>query len=127
MVAMASVAVGKKLEEIVRRLVAAYRPERVFLFGSRARGEAGPDSDYGLLFGRPDNSSGDRAGSRLHTGRFEGPASRLTLSSGGAQGWIRAPGFVARSRIKRCTKGYHCMVIDSGREEEVGAWLDLAR
>ncbi len=38
-----------KLAEIVRRLVEAYRPERIYLFGSVARGEAGPDSDYDLL------------------------------------------------------------------------------
>jgi len=37
------------LAEVVRRLVAAYQPERIYLFGSVARGEAGPDSDYDLL------------------------------------------------------------------------------
>lgn len=37
------------LEEILRRLTDTFQPERVYLFGSRARGEAGPDSDYDLL------------------------------------------------------------------------------
>ena len=37
------------LAEIVRRLVEAFHPERVYLFGSRARGEGGPDSDYDLM------------------------------------------------------------------------------
>jgi predicted nucleotidyltransferase len=37
------------LAEIVRRLVDAYQPERIYLFGSRARGEAGVDSDYDVL------------------------------------------------------------------------------
>lgn len=37
-----------ELDEIVRRLVAAYQPERVYLFGSKARGDAGSDSDYDL-------------------------------------------------------------------------------
>jgi len=37
------------LDEIVRRLVAIFQPERIYLFGSRARGDAGPDSDYDLL------------------------------------------------------------------------------
>lgn len=37
------------LAEIVRRLVEALRPERIYLFGSKARGDAGPDSDYDLL------------------------------------------------------------------------------
>jgi len=37
------------LAEITRRLVETYRPERIYLFGSRARGAAGEDSDYDLL------------------------------------------------------------------------------
>ena len=38
-----------KLREIVRRLVEAVDPDRIILFGSRARGDAGPDSDVDLL------------------------------------------------------------------------------
>jgi len=34
---------------MVDRLVDALHPERIYLFGSRARGDAGPDSDYDLL------------------------------------------------------------------------------
>ncbi|MGI8912669.1 MAG: nucleotidyltransferase domain-containing protein [Chloroflexota bacterium] len=37
------------LNEIVRRLVEALHPEYVYLFGSRARGDAAADSDYDLL------------------------------------------------------------------------------
>ena len=37
------------LAEIVRRLVRDLRPERIYLFGSRARGESGPDSDFDFL------------------------------------------------------------------------------
>jgi predicted nucleotidyltransferase len=37
------------LAEILRRLTEAFHPERVYLFGSHARGAAGPDSDYDLL------------------------------------------------------------------------------
>ncbi len=37
------------LREIVRRLVAELRPCRIYLFGSRARGDWGSDSDYDLL------------------------------------------------------------------------------
>jgi|SRR4051794_35352203 uncharacterized protein len=33
---------------IVGRLVEAFHPEMVYLFGSHARGEAGPDSDYDI-------------------------------------------------------------------------------
>ena len=44
------------LVEIVRRLAEAFHPERVYLFGSRARGDAGPDSDYDLMVIVPDSA-----------------------------------------------------------------------
>ena len=53
------------LAELLRRLVPAYLPERVYLFGSRARGEAGPDSDYDLLLVVPDDAPPERRRSRL--------------------------------------------------------------
>ncbi|HLH67809.1 MAG TPA: nucleotidyltransferase domain-containing protein [Candidatus Dormibacteraeota bacterium] len=53
------------LAEIVRRLVDAYQPERVYLFGSVARGEAGPDSDYDLLVVVPDDAPQERTQSSL--------------------------------------------------------------
>jgi len=53
------------LAEIVRRLVAAYQPERIYLFGSIARGDAGGDSDYDLMVIVPDDASGERRDSDL--------------------------------------------------------------
>lgn len=43
-----------KIEEAVRRLVEFYSPERIYLFGSAARGELGPDSDLDFLVVLPD-------------------------------------------------------------------------
>jgi predicted nucleotidyltransferase len=37
------------LQTIVQRLLAAGRPEKIILFGSRARGQASQESDYDLL------------------------------------------------------------------------------
>ena len=37
------------LSGIVSRLVDAYQPERIYLFGSLARGDASRDSDYDLM------------------------------------------------------------------------------
>ena len=37
------------LDEIVARLVPALEPQRVYLFGSRARGDGGRESDFDLL------------------------------------------------------------------------------
>ena len=53
------------LAEIVRRLVEAYQPELIYLFGSKARGDAGPDSDYDLLMVVPDDAPAERRRSRL--------------------------------------------------------------
>lgn len=53
------------LKEIVRRLVEAYEPQRIYLFGSKARGDAGPDSDYDLLVIVPDDAPPERRRSRL--------------------------------------------------------------
>ena len=41
------------LEEMVARLVERFHPQRVILFGSRARGEAHEGSDYDLLIIAP--------------------------------------------------------------------------
>lgn len=38
-----------KIEEMVRRIVEGFHPEKIILFGSRARGDAGPESDVDLL------------------------------------------------------------------------------
>src|ERR1017187_3627932 len=53
------------LAEIVRRLVEAYSPERIYLFGSVAREEAGPDGDYDLMMIVPDDAPPERLRSRL--------------------------------------------------------------
>ena len=47
MVSMASI------EELGRKIAAEYRPERVVLFGSYARGNPTPDSDVDLLIVMP--------------------------------------------------------------------------
>ena len=41
--------VDAQLKKLVSLLVKEFRPERVYLFGSRARGDFGSDSDYDLL------------------------------------------------------------------------------
>jgi len=53
------------LASIVRRLIEAYRPETIYLFGSQARGDAGADSDYDLLVVVPDDAPAERRDSKL--------------------------------------------------------------
>jgi uncharacterized protein len=56
------------LAEVVRRLVEGLKPERIYLFGSKARGEAGPDSDYDLMVIVPHTEEpGYRLAQKAHT------------------------------------------------------------
>ena len=52
--------------ELLNRVVDYFNPRRILLFGSRARGEAGPDSDIDLLVILDDDA----------------PAEQLTLRAG---------------------------------------------
>jgi len=61
------------LDEIVRRLVKDFHPRRIFLFGSRAKGEAESNSDYDLLVIVPsDDIPGYRLAQRAHRTTFQG-------------------------------------------------------
>lgn len=63
---MAQTAPGQDplLDEMVQRLVRTYHPLKVYLFGSRARGDHGPHSDYDLLLVVADDSPTPLRGSR---------------------------------------------------------------
>jgi len=45
--------VQRKIDTMVRRIVKRFEPDRIVLFGSHARGDAGPDSDVDLLVVMP--------------------------------------------------------------------------
>jgi uncharacterized protein len=55
------------IPEIVRRLVEYYNPERIYLFGSVARGEAGPDSDLDFCVVLPDDAPKELYNGRIHS------------------------------------------------------------
>jgi len=48
------------LPEIVRRIVEAVDPDKIILFGSRARGDNRPDSDFDLLVIKPSQEAKHR-------------------------------------------------------------------
>lgn len=60
------------LSEIVRRLIEAYDPQEIRLFGSKARGDQGPDSDYDLMVVVSDDAPEERKRSRLAYERLWG-------------------------------------------------------
>jgi len=43
----------EQIREMVQRIVRQFMPEKIILFGSHARGSAGPDSDVDLLIVMP--------------------------------------------------------------------------
>ena len=45
-----------KLAEVVQRLIDVYAPERIYLFGSTARGESDVDSDLDVMVVVPDGT-----------------------------------------------------------------------
>jgi hypothetical protein len=62
----------RALMPIVERLIEAYEPERIYLFGSKARGDYGPDSDFDLMVVVPNDAPEDHKQSRLAYERLWG-------------------------------------------------------
>jgi len=54
------------IEEITRRLVDYFHPERIYLFGSAARGDGGPESDLDFCVVLPDDASPGLYGPGVH-------------------------------------------------------------
>jgi uncharacterized protein len=48
---------AEQIERIVKRIAKKFRPDTIILFGSQARGDAGPDSDIDLLVVMPVDGS----------------------------------------------------------------------
>ena len=46
------------IQQVTRRLVDYFHPERIYLFGSAARGDEGPDSDLDFCVVLSDNAPG---------------------------------------------------------------------
>ena len=90
------------LREIVRRLVEAIDPERIILFGSRARGDARPDSDIDLLVIKESNEARHRrsiAGYRA-LGRIPAPADILWRTPGEVEEWAGVSDYVTTRAIR---------------------------
>jgi len=60
-----SVPVQDAIREMVRRIVAQFRPDKIILFGSHARGDARPGSDVDLLVVMPVQGSKRRRATEI--------------------------------------------------------------
>jgi len=54
------------VQEVVQRIVEAAQPDKVILFGSRARGNARPDSDFDLVVIKNSDEPGYRRDASLY-------------------------------------------------------------
>ena len=93
---------GKPLvpSELLDRVVAYFQPRRVILFGSTARGEAGPDSDIDLLVVVDDETPDDkvtiRAGFESRRG-YNDPADVFPVREATFQRKCRIAGTLSRA------------------------------
>ncbi|AUB83821.1 nucleotidyltransferase domain-containing protein [Candidatus Thiodictyon syntrophicum] len=96
--------VDRIARDIINATVAAVAPERIVLFGSRARGDAGPDSDLDLLVVSRDSFTPQRTRQgelrriRQALRAFRLPVDVLLYSSDEIDAWRQSPNHViARS------------------------------
>jgi len=72
------------LDRAVARIVDAMRPEAIYLFGSRARGDARGDSDYDLLVVVADDAPQERRSLAVTTRVMRDPGVPLDI----VPGWL---------------------------------------
>lgn len=89
--------------ELLDRVVAYFRPRRVILFGSRARGDAGPDSDFDLLVVVDDDAPREkvtlRAGFEAQRS-YSGPADVIPVREATFRQKSRIPGTLSRAAAR---------------------------
>jgi predicted nucleotidyltransferase len=87
-------------ESLLRQIVATYNPRRVILFGSHARGEAGPGSDLDLMVVLDDDAPAElRHWSKKFEARrdYDGAVDILTCRDSTLQEKARSPWSFAAS------------------------------
>lgn len=92
-------AVQATIAEMVRRIVERFHPERIILFGSHARGTAGPHSDVDLLVVMQPQGSKRRRSVEIH-GLLAGiglPKDVIVVTPEEFEAYRDAPGTVIRT------------------------------
>lgn len=89
-------------QEIVRRLVEATQPDRIILFGSRARGDDQPDSDVDLLLVKSGAQSTQDVEVRAYAalGGLAVPADILCYTPEEVERWNRARNHVVARALR---------------------------
>ena len=81
------------ISDIVRRIVETAQPEKIILFGSRARGDARPDSDIDLLVIQESTEPGYRRDAALYLALagLNAPVDVLTYTPEEIRDWSAVP------------------------------------
>ena len=84
---------GVVLEQIVRRIVEIEHPEKVIIFGSRARGEAGRTSDLDILVLKESSEPRYRRSARLYQALADVPITMdiVVYTPEEAREWSQVP------------------------------------
>lgn len=93
--------VRRLIARMVRRIVDRFDPERIILFGSHARGNAGPDSDVDLLVVMPYRGSRARTQTAIRLALGDFPVSKdIVVSSPEEFAWrSKVPGTIERPAV----------------------------
>lgn len=92
------------IDRMVRRLARRFKPERIILFGSHARGTAGPDSDVDLLVVMPlENPRQEKPqmelAMRLAVHDFKCPKDIIVVTPGEVERQKSIPGTIVRPAL----------------------------
>jgi predicted nucleotidyltransferase len=81
------------ISDIVRRIVETAQPDKIILFGSRARGDARPDSDIDLLVIQESTEPGYRRDAALYLALagLNAPVDVMTYTPEEIRDWSEVP------------------------------------
>ncbi|MGD0221540.1 MAG: nucleotidyltransferase domain-containing protein [Terriglobia bacterium] len=81
------------MNDIIRRIVQAAQPDKIILFGSRARGDARPDSDIDILVIKESTEPGFRRDAALYLtlAGLNAPVDVMTYTPEEVNDWSAVP------------------------------------
>ena len=81
------------IRDVVRRIVQAAQPDKIILFGSRARGDARPDSDIDILVIQDSTEPGYRRDAALYLALagLNAPVDLITYTPEEVSDWSAVP------------------------------------
>jgi uncharacterized protein len=84
---------GDLLADIIRRIVETAHPDKIIIFGSRARGDARPDSDFDMLVIKKSEEPGYRRDAALYLtlAGLNVPVDVLTYTPEEIKDWSAVP------------------------------------